>query len=268
MIYVTGDTHGDLSRFSARAVRRLKKGDTLIVLGDFGFLWTGGAAEQRVLKKLAKQRYTLAFVDGSHENFSLLSQYPEEEFAGGRAQRLGGRLYRLLRGEVYTLEGRTLLAFGGGESLDRESREENVTWWPEELPGDADYARAQKNIDAHGGAVDYIVTHDAPSRLLAFLNLNRDTVLYEENALERYFDGLMHGVRFRHWYFGRYHLDQNLGPTADAVYRRVLPLWKPERRRIWRRRDAAKPGADAGNGGAGEKAPGAEDNKKRKSSLK
>ena len=45
MIYVTGDTHGDLSRFETGGARRLKKNDTVIVCGDFGFLWDGSPKE-------------------------------------------------------------------------------------------------------------------------------------------------------------------------------------------------------------------------------
>ena len=35
MIYVTADTHGERERFEEKSIRRLKKGDTLIVLGGF-----------------------------------------------------------------------------------------------------------------------------------------------------------------------------------------------------------------------------------------
>ena len=44
MIYVTGDMHGQISRFDDPALRRLKEKDTLLVCGDFGFLWDGSAA--------------------------------------------------------------------------------------------------------------------------------------------------------------------------------------------------------------------------------
>lgn len=50
MIYVTGDVHADLGRFKGKAAKKLKKGDTLIVCGDFGFVWDGSKKEQRVLK--------------------------------------------------------------------------------------------------------------------------------------------------------------------------------------------------------------------------
>ena len=38
MVYVTGDLHGEWARFRARGIRRLKRNDTLLVCGDFGFL--------------------------------------------------------------------------------------------------------------------------------------------------------------------------------------------------------------------------------------
>jgi len=41
MICITGDIHGDIDRFEHKAIKKLKKGDTLIVCGDFGFMWDG-----------------------------------------------------------------------------------------------------------------------------------------------------------------------------------------------------------------------------------
>ena len=57
MVYVTGDMHGDPARLASPAIRRLRKGDTLLVCGDFGFIWDGSAAEQKRLAKMAKQKY-------------------------------------------------------------------------------------------------------------------------------------------------------------------------------------------------------------------
>lgn len=231
MIYVTSDTHGDRDRFRTPAVRRLRRGDTLVVLGDFGFLWDGSRAEKKTLKWLARRRYKLLFLDGSHENHALLAQYPLEEFAGGMARHIGKNLWCLQRGGLYTIEGRTVLALGGGESLDKESREEGVTWWPAELPAAEDYARCDAALESCGGKVDFILTHDAPARLLSFLRLNRDSVLYEENALELYLDDLMKRAQYTLWCFGRYHLDQKLGTSVSAVYKKVLPLWQPAKKR-------------------------------------
>ena len=45
MIYVTGDTHGDFSRFDPMLFpkqRKMDKSDTVIICGDFGGVWSGG----------------------------------------------------------------------------------------------------------------------------------------------------------------------------------------------------------------------------------
>ena len=47
MVYVTGDLHGEYSRFRKTGIKKLKKGDTLIVCGDFGFVWDGSRREQK-----------------------------------------------------------------------------------------------------------------------------------------------------------------------------------------------------------------------------
>ena len=118
MIYVTGDIHGEVERFSEKEIKRLKKQDTLIVLGDFGFLWSGDKAEQKKLKWLQKRRYRLLFIDGCHENFDLLKEYPEVDYMGGRARHIGGNLYYIERGSILEIEGKKVLFFGVGESWD------------------------------------------------------------------------------------------------------------------------------------------------------
>ena len=54
MLYVTGDTHGDYERFTSSALKKLKKGDTLFICGDFGFIWDGSKNEEKLLKKIGK----------------------------------------------------------------------------------------------------------------------------------------------------------------------------------------------------------------------
>ena len=49
MVYITGDMHGDPTRFAEKGMKRLKKGDTLLICGDFGYIWEGGAAEEKLL---------------------------------------------------------------------------------------------------------------------------------------------------------------------------------------------------------------------------
>ena len=121
MVYLTGDTHGELDRFKHGRLRWLGKRDIVVVLGDFGFVWDGSKEEQKKLDWLRKRPYTLLFLDGAHENYDLLAQYPVEERFGGRVQALGGNVYHVCRGSVLELEGKKYLCFGGTESPDKES---------------------------------------------------------------------------------------------------------------------------------------------------
>lgn len=74
MVYITGDTHGDLSMFKNPKLKKLTDDDILIICGDFGFLWDGSEKEKKAIQALCKKKYTICFVDGAHENFDMLSE--------------------------------------------------------------------------------------------------------------------------------------------------------------------------------------------------
>ncbi len=91
----------------------------------------------------------MLFLDGSHENYDLLKQYPTEERFGGKVQALGGNVYHVCRGSVLELEGKKYLCFGGAESQDVEDREPGVNWWPQEMPSEEEYARCEAALEAY-----------------------------------------------------------------------------------------------------------------------
>ena len=59
MVYITGDTHGDISLFKNPKLRKLTDDDILLVCGDFGFLWDGSEKEKAAIEKLSKKKYTI-----------------------------------------------------------------------------------------------------------------------------------------------------------------------------------------------------------------
>ena len=204
MIYVTGDMHGDPERLSDPALRRLKKGDILLVCGDFGFVWDGSAAEQKLLRRISRQKYTMAFLDGRHENYDLLAAYPTETWHGGQAQILNERLVHLMRGEIYELEGRTFFTFGGGESTDKDMRLESGNWWRNEEPTPMEMAEGAKRLDEAGLHVDYIITHEPPSLVKSAI-LRRRGDADRVNKLNGYLEEIGRSCDFGHWYFGSLH---------------------------------------------------------------
>lgn len=217
MIYCTGDLHGDRARLAKGPARKLKRGDTLIVCGDFGFLWNGGPEEQKILDWIGRRRWTTLFVEGTHDNLDLLAQYPREELGGAPAHHLGGRLWHLIRGEIYTLEGRTFLAMGGGESDGDTRGEPGENWWPGELPRQEELPAYRSILEDRGRRVDYIVSHQAPTNIESCLGRAPGEV----NLLTAYLDELQRVCSFDRWFFGCYHQNKVIPPKYYALYDKV-----------------------------------------------
>ncbi len=227
MVYITGDIHGDLARFQAKEYRALGKDDTLIICGDFGFLWNNSRHEQRALRKLAAKKYTICFVDGTHENFDLLNAYQITQWNGGKVHQIRPNIYHLMRGQIFTIEDMKFFTFGGGESFDRPARKEHQTWWKEEMPSPEQLYEGAKNIDRAGCKVDVIVTHEPPARIKGMLRLEEtDTV--KICGLNRYFEELSQICKFHRWYFGAMHCDHTIPPNHTAVFKNLIRLDEKE----------------------------------------
>lgn len=220
MIYVTGDLHGDLSRLKSKEISRLKKGDTLIVCGDFGFLWDGSAAEKRRLNWIGRRRFNVLFVEGTHDNLALLEEYPVTEWNGGLVREIGGRLRQLCRGGVFTIEGKKIFAFGGGESSDADVRIPDRLWWENEMPSEQEIDLARRNLAEHGNAVDYIVTHEGSQKIKRFLRMHTN----EAHALDMFLDEIRNGCRFKRWFFGCLHMNKLIPPVEFALFDAVVPI--------------------------------------------
>lgn len=72
MIYITGDIHGDPTRFSKEAFPEqdtMTKEDYVIICGDFGLVWDKEESknERYWLNWLQNKPFTTLFVDGNHE---------------------------------------------------------------------------------------------------------------------------------------------------------------------------------------------------------
>ena len=141
---------------------------------------------------------------------------------GGKARHIGGCVYYICRGSVLEIEDKKLLCFGGGESFDKEDRVEGVNWWRAEMPTSDELEWCIDNLKACENQVDYILTHDAPRKLLDFTNIRSED--FQGNWLHAFFDKLIDHVQYRCWYFGRYHRDQAISTKARAVFCHVIPL--------------------------------------------
>ena len=223
MVYITGDMHGSEERLYDKEWRKLKKGDTLIVCGDFGYLWSGGKEEREYIKYLGSRRFTVAFVDGTHDNLDRISGSRVTFWKGGMVHRISDNLLHLMRGQVFEIEGHKIFTFGGGESADKDMRVPNNLWWREEMPTPAEMTDAAKKLDEMNCKVDYIITHEPPS-LVKSAMLLRKGAPGAVNKLNGFFEEIDEACDYRHWFFGSLHEDRLVTPKHTCAFKKIIPI--------------------------------------------
>lgn len=165
MVYVTGDTHGDMTdpRWDWLD-KHLNKNDILIITGDFGFDWDIIYVENW---QSFKHDYMILFCDGNHENYDILKGLPTVEMFGDVVGDFGNNTYRLFTGHMYLIEGEKYFVYGGASSIDKDWRvaqEEQydsprTLWWPDEVPSEEDYVLGQKTLEKNNWTFDYFISH-------------------------------------------------------------------------------------------------------------
>ncbi|WP_222839261.1 metallophosphoesterase [Microbacterium sp. 4-7] len=153
-VAVLGDVHGNVGwiRMLARALPHLAPDVTTILqLGDW---WM---PPDEVDEALTETGITGIYVTGgNHEPWGeitpLMNKYP------GEAVRVSKLVWLLPRPARLTIGGRSVLSLGGATSVDRESRIEGLTWWPQEAISDQSVAEA-----IAGGPADLMLAHESPA---------------------------------------------------------------------------------------------------------
>lgn len=224
MIYITGDVHApyDITKLKMFKTSGLTKNDYLIVAGDFGVIWNfrGEDDEERqLLNWFEDQPYTTLFVDGNHECHPRLNVFPVEEWNGGKIHRIRPSIIHLMRGQVYTINGKKIFTMGGASSHDKEIRTDRETWWEEELPSNEEYEEAFKNLEKNNYEVDYVITHCMPDNIQYRL-----ASWYEHDKLTNFLFTVDKDLKFKHWYSGYYHIDKDVDDLHTVLYDEILPL--------------------------------------------
>lgn len=251
MIYITGDMHSDVSRFSVDSFpeqKEMTKDDVVIVCGDFGLVW-GYLGEDRTesywLKWLEDKPFTTVFVDGNHENFDRLNAYPVKEWNGGKVHEIRPHVLHLMRGEVFTIQGKKFFAFGGASSHDisdgiidgdnpnwkEESKKFNsqgkymyrikgVSWWEQELPTQEEMDNGLKNLEENEWNVDFVISHTPPASVIALIGFG----LYSQDILTHYLEEVRCKLDYTRWFSGHMHVNQNVNEKDIIIYEQIIRL--------------------------------------------
>ena len=233
-IYVTGDLHANLDRFNESTMpgeATWTDKDVLIITGDFNFVFHGEdhyPLEKWKLNELAKKPYQIAWIDGNHEGFDYLPNYPEGLRYGAPVHIIRPNIFHLQRGYVYTIQNRRVFTFGGAASTDKAYRLDyekifgEKIWFSQELPCREEYLRGLTTLKEHNYQVDYILSHTAPR---TFLSQFRKGILdAPDRQLTEYLEHIYNMVTFRNWFFGHFHEDRQLNTQMIACYKNVHHL--------------------------------------------
>ncbi len=219
MIYITGDTHGEIDFDKIKNYFRTiycSEKDYLIILGDAGIIWDKD--NEDILLKYELVGPTIIFIDGNHENFDLLGTYPVVLFHNAKAHRITKNIYHILRGEILQLNDLTFLCIGGARSIDKIYRKEHISYWKDEDITLNDYNNAIKNLEKYDYKVDFVLTHCAPSSTLKKMFPN-----FEEDENTKLLEKIKEKAMFSNWYFGHYHFDKILG-TSRCFYNEIKEI--------------------------------------------
>ena len=167
------------------------------------------------------QPWTTLFVCGNHDNHDLLDKYPVEMWHGGKVHKINDSIIHLMRGQVYEIDGKKIFTFGGAQSHDMWCRKEGVSWWAREMPSDEEYEEGFHNLEKVGNEVDYVITHCAPDKVQD--NIGFAYRHYQHDKLTNYLETVRKTIKFKAWYFGHYHTDDDLG-KFHVLYDDIIEL--------------------------------------------
>ena len=212
MIYFISDCHAIRTDGLKNYVESYKPGDLLIVLGDLGIKFEKTEENRKFTEYFLSIDKPIAIVDGNHENHPYLNSLPEEEWRGGKINRLTKNIIRLKRGHIFTLEGNTFFVMGGCKSSAKWKP--MGLWFEGEEPTPEEIAFAYKNLSAHSNKVDYILTH----------KYHPDMHGDDPMTLEGLKDYIDEKVDFKKWYAGHWHGETVYDERHVIVFDTPTPL--------------------------------------------
>lgn len=247
MIFVTGDTHGDYTRFKTDIFpeqKEMTKEDFVIICGDFG-IWDTSNKSEYWMDWLENKPFTTLFVDGNHENYDILNSHPIKKWHGRNVHFIRPTVIHLMRGQLFEIAGKRVFTMGGASShdisdgilepndhdfeekkamLDKQGkymyRINHHSWWQEELPAEAEYAAARSTLQSCGWRVDYIFTHCAPSSVVEILSEG----MFPPDALTDFHEEISQKCEFDYWFFGHYHENRRISRKYVLVYEQIIEL--------------------------------------------
>lgn len=227
MIYITGDTHRDFSRFYSF---KSKEDDMLIVLGNVGINYYLNEEDKNYKEYLKKFNLKLFCVRGNHEERpDNISTYKEVEMFGGEVfiEEEYPNLIFAKDGETYNIDGKKILVIGGAYSVDKQYRLLHGYKW---FKGEQLTKKEMDTIleKVKGKHFDVVLTHTCPykyePREVFMQGLDQSKV---DKSMEHFLDEIEENISYDKWYCGHYHTEKQVD-KLELMFGRIKIFNKDE----------------------------------------
>jgi len=170
--------------------------------------------------------------------------YPVKDWHGGKVHRIRSHVLHLMRGQVFELEGYHFFTMGGAKSHDTEDgilepgapdferkllmlqrkpraryRINHISWWAQEMPSEEEYAEARKNLAKVDWAVDYVITHCAPTSIALMENRHN-----EADPLTDFLQEVKERAHYHYWLFGHYHDNRAIDEKHILLWEQIVQV--------------------------------------------
>lgn len=211
MTYITGDTHGNFSRYLEFTARMTPaKDDVMIVLGDAGLNYYGNEKDLSRKKFVNDFPFTTFCIHGNHEMRPYdIPGYQMKEYHGGMVwyEENYPNILFAKDGEIYDFDGYSCIVIGGAYSVDKYYRlARGWHWFENEQPSDEIKAYVEQQLDKRGRKIDIILSHTCPLKyepIEVFIQgIDQRQV---DKSTEIWLDTIEESVDYQKWYCGHFH---------------------------------------------------------------
>lgn len=214
--FITGDTHGDFKRIAEFCDKHnTTKNDIMCILGDAGINYYLGKRDYLLKEFLKDLPITLFCIHGNHEERPQnIPSYDEMEWNNGIVfyEKDYPNILFARDGEIFNINGKSILIIGGAYSVDKEYRLMNgYSWFEDEQPNEEikQYVKEQIKKQEH---FDIVLSHTCPittqptHMFLSWLDQSKI-----DKSTEIFLQEIADKIDFDNWYFGHFHGIMNNG---------------------------------------------------------
>ena len=208
--YITGDTHGNFNRIDYFCQRfETSKEDILCILGDAGINYYLNKKDYMLKQVLQDMPITFFCIHGNHEERPFnISTYITKKWNGGTVyyEEEFPNILFAKDGEIYNINGKSILVIGGAYSVDKEYRLlKGWSWFKDEQPNKEIVKYIEKQITKQRH-FDIVLTHTCPIKteprhmFLPFIDQSK-----VDKTTELFLQRVADWITFDNWYFGHFH---------------------------------------------------------------